>query len=258
MADRLTQLQDAVNSMADHFCNAVGVLQQCAPPTFFPNTQSTAHKEVPLASSSTSSQEEYSQLFATLIARTAKDIDVLIDSLPSEESTAALQAASLRRLEEENVDAAALLVEVVGRGEALLTRVQAALADIAESQLRTRHSLLAPSSSSSSSSTTSSSSSSSSSSAGTAATGTGATSAAAAAAAAPAAGAAPESTALPLPPPPPPPVPANANATQHQQQQQQQHQQQQQQQEGKGASEALLDRVLPAVCDADRTHCQGY
>ncbi|CAM9265802.1 unnamed protein product, partial [Lampetra planeri] len=162
MADRLTQLQDAVNSMADHFCNAVGVLQQCAPPTFFPNTQSAAHKEVPLAASS-SSQEEYSQLFATLIARTAKDIDVLIDSLPSEESTAALQAASLRRLEEENVEAAALLVEVVGRGEALLARVQAALADIAESQLSTRHSILAPSPSSSSSSSSTSS--------GTAATG---------------------------------------------------------------------------------------
>lgn len=34
---------------------------------------------------------EYAQLFATLIARTAKDVDVLIDSLPSEESTSALQ-----------------------------------------------------------------------------------------------------------------------------------------------------------------------
>lgn len=34
---------------------------------------------------------EYAQLFAALIARTAKDIDVLIDSLPSEESTATLQ-----------------------------------------------------------------------------------------------------------------------------------------------------------------------
>ncbi|XP_078733841.1 mediator of RNA polymerase II transcription subunit 21 [Lampetra fluviatilis] len=233
MADRLTQLQDAVNSMADHFCNAVGVLQQCAPPTFFPNTQSAAHKEVPLAASS-SSQEEYSQLFATLIARTAKDIDVLIDSLPSEESTAALQAASLRRLEEENVEAAALLVEVVGRGEALLARVQAALADIAESQLSTRHSILAPSPSSSSSSSSTSS--------GTAATGpaTAATAAAAPPTAVPtaAAAAAPETTALP-----PPPPPANANATQQQQQhQQQQHQQQQQQQEGKGTSEALLDQ----------------
>lgn len=37
---------------------------------------------------------EYAQLFAALIARTAKDVDVLIDSLPSEESTAALQVST--------------------------------------------------------------------------------------------------------------------------------------------------------------------
>ncbi|KAG8142592.1 hypothetical protein E2320_005803 [Naja naja] len=91
MADRLTQLQDAVNS-----------------------------------------------LFAALIARTAKDIDVLIDSLPSEESTATLQAANLYRLEEENHEAAARLEEVVCRGDLLLEKIQSALADIAQSQLKTR------------------------------------------------------------------------------------------------------------------------
>lgn len=41
---------------------------------------------------------EYAQLFAALIARTAKDVDVLIDSLPSEESTAALQVWRLTLL----------------------------------------------------------------------------------------------------------------------------------------------------------------
>lgn len=81
---------------------------------------------------------EYAQLFAALIARTAKDIDVLIDSLPSEESTAALQAASLHRLEEENHEAAARLEEVVYRGDLLLEKIQSALADIAQSQLKTR------------------------------------------------------------------------------------------------------------------------
>uniref|UniRef100_A0A8D2LYI3 Mediator of RNA polymerase II transcription subunit 21 n=1 Tax=Varanus komodoensis TaxID=61221 RepID=A0A8D2LYI3_VARKO len=81
---------------------------------------------------------EYAQLFAALIARTAKDIDVLIDSLPSEESTATLQAASLYRLEEENHEAAARLEEVVFRGDMLLEKIQSALADIAQSQLKTR------------------------------------------------------------------------------------------------------------------------
>ncbi|KAG9461203.1 hypothetical protein GDO78_017691, partial [Eleutherodactylus coqui] len=81
---------------------------------------------------------EYAQLFAALIARTAKDIDVLIESLPSEESTAALQAASLYQLEEENHAAAARLEEVVYRGDMLLEKIQTALADIAQSQLKTR------------------------------------------------------------------------------------------------------------------------
>ncbi|XP_055045548.1 mediator of RNA polymerase II transcription subunit 21 [Misgurnus anguillicaudatus] len=133
MADRLTQLQDAVNSLADQFCNAIGVLQQCAPPASFSNIQTAINKDQP-----SNPTEEYAQLFAALIARTAKDVDVLIDSLPSEESTAALQAASLRQLEEENQEAAARLEEVVYRGDLLLEKIQSALADIAQSQLRTR------------------------------------------------------------------------------------------------------------------------
>ncbi|KAF4080983.1 hypothetical protein AMELA_G00155570 [Ameiurus melas] len=133
MADRLTQLQDAVNSLADQFCNAIGVLQQCAPPASFSNIQTIINKDQP-----SNPTEEYAQLFAALIARTAKDVDVLIDSLPSEESTAALQAASLRQLEEENHEAAARLEEVVYRGDLLLEKIQSALADIAQSQLRTR------------------------------------------------------------------------------------------------------------------------
>lgn len=56
--------------------------------------------------------EEHAQLFATLIARCAKDIDVLIDSLPSEDSTSELQSSSLRRLEAENQEAALRLEEV--------------------------------------------------------------------------------------------------------------------------------------------------
>lgn len=109
------------------------MLQQCGPPASFSNIQTAINKDQPA-----NPTEEYAQLFAALIARTAKDIDVLIDSLPSEESTAALQAASLYRLEEENHEAAARLEEVVYRGDMLLEKIQSALADIAQSQLKTR------------------------------------------------------------------------------------------------------------------------
>lgn len=78
---------------------------------------------------------DYASLFATLIARCAKDIDTLIESLPSEESSQELQVASLSRLEQENQEAGEQLEEVVRQGEALLQRIQAALQDIAQSQL---------------------------------------------------------------------------------------------------------------------------
>ena len=38
---------------------------------------------------------EHKRVFATVIARNAKDIDALIESLPSEDSSAELQVSSL-------------------------------------------------------------------------------------------------------------------------------------------------------------------
>ena len=70
-----------------------------------------------------------------MIARTAKDIEVLIESLPSEESSSELQAVSLTKLETENADAAKKLENVVSQGGAILSEIQSALHDIAQSQL---------------------------------------------------------------------------------------------------------------------------
>ncbi|XP_017884544.1 mediator of RNA polymerase II transcription subunit 21 [Ceratina calcarata] len=129
MADRLTQLQDTINQQAEHFCNSVGILQQYSTPSKFPGFDrvGTPQPHQP--------QEDYAALFATLIARCAKDIDTLIESLPSEESSQELQVASLGRLEQENREAGERLEEVVRQGESLLQRIQAALQDIAQSQL---------------------------------------------------------------------------------------------------------------------------
>lgn len=130
MADRLTQLQDTINQQADHFCNSIGILQQYSTPSKFSGFDRSGSQ-----TPSQQQQEDYAQLFATLIARCAKDIDVLIESLPNDDSSAELQCNSLRMLEQENKEAGEQLEEVVRRGEALLQQIQDALADIAQSQL---------------------------------------------------------------------------------------------------------------------------
>ncbi|KAK3083706.1 hypothetical protein FSP39_001771 [Pinctada imbricata] len=131
MADRLTQLQDAVNQQADYFCNSVGILQQFSPPSQFAGfekQQGKSPQEIP--------QEDYAPVFAKLIARTAKDIDTLIDSLPCEDSSLDLQLASLKKLEEKNQEEARHLEDIVSKGEILLDQIQEALRDIAQCQLR--------------------------------------------------------------------------------------------------------------------------
>jgi mediator of RNA polymerase II transcription subunit 21 len=63
----------------------------------------------------------------------------LIESLPNDDSSSELQMHCLRRLEQDNQEAAERLEEVVRRGEVLLEQVQASLADIAQSQLDMQH-----------------------------------------------------------------------------------------------------------------------
>ncbi len=75
-------------------------------------------------------------MFAQLIARTAKDIEILIESLPDEEGAKELALGnSLQKLELQNQDAAKRLEASVVDGQNLLSRVQDALADIAKTQI---------------------------------------------------------------------------------------------------------------------------
>lgn len=126
MADRLTQLQDAVNAQADNLCNSIGVLQQTSQPSPLSGygSKSSSHQD-----------PDNTQLFAQMIARTGKDIEVLIDSLPGEESTAELQAAGLQQLEQESAAAGEQLKATVAQGEQLLVSLQAALSNIHTAQL---------------------------------------------------------------------------------------------------------------------------
>ena len=121
-----------MEQQAENFCNSIGILQQFAQPSFFPEFEKSSSRNI----SQNTQGEDYAQLFASLIAKTAKVIDVLIDSLPSEESSPELQAACLRKLETEKQEAASRLEETVRRGEKLLEQIQSALQDIAQSQLK--------------------------------------------------------------------------------------------------------------------------
>jgi len=67
-------------------------LQQTAPPATFPGFDRAGNR------TPQQQQEDHASLFATLIARCAKDIDVLIDSLPSEDSTSELQVTLVLHL----------------------------------------------------------------------------------------------------------------------------------------------------------------
>ncbi|XP_067633874.1 mediator of RNA polymerase II transcription subunit 21 [Eurosta solidaginis] len=130
MADRLSQLQDTVNQQAEHFCNSIGIIQQTSYPSKFLNFDRSG-SQTPLRTT----QEDYAQLFAQLISRCAKDIDTLIESLPSEDSSTELQLQSLKRLEVENQEAAKKLEDIVQHGERILEKIQISLEDIAQAQL---------------------------------------------------------------------------------------------------------------------------
>ncbi|XP_017130982.1 mediator of RNA polymerase II transcription subunit 21 [Drosophila gunungcola] len=131
MADRLTQLQDTVNQQAEHFCNAIGVIQQTSFPSKFANFERIGSQ----TPNPCHPPDDYAQLFAQLIARCAKDIDTLIESLPNEDSSIELQNSSLKRLELENQETAHELEEVVRKGELLLEKMQSSLENIAQAQL---------------------------------------------------------------------------------------------------------------------------
>ena len=72
MADRLTQLQDAVNAQADNLCNSIGILQQTSQPSPLSGygSSKTSHHNA--------SDTDHTQLFAQMIARTGKDIEVCL------------------------------------------------------------------------------------------------------------------------------------------------------------------------------------
>lgn len=137
MSDRLTQLQDVVNLLADHLCNATGVLQETARPSRFGNFEQNSATN----SNVDNNNADYSQLFASLITRTTSEIVGLIDSLPnipSTEDDLATQHAQLELLEQENIEATAKLEQTTELAEYLLEQVQTCLQSLSQAILDER------------------------------------------------------------------------------------------------------------------------
>ncbi|XP_055332797.1 mediator of RNA polymerase II transcription subunit 21-like isoform X2 [Paramacrobiotus metropolitanus] len=137
MCDRITQLQDHINQLAEQMCNAIGILQQTAPPSSLPGFDKLLS---PYAKTETGEipPEDFPALFATLITRSARDVDYLIDQLPADDANLELQINAIKRTDGQSKDAVRNLMSTVKNGHDLLSRIQAALADIAECEIQIR------------------------------------------------------------------------------------------------------------------------
>lgn len=116
MADRITQLQQAIHLLADHFYNSIGLLQE-------------------LAESTDAVDESNSQVYSRCISRTSYDISTIIDSLPTIELKPDNYFNRLQLTNVYNDDRAKQLIVFLNLAKASLFQVRNAQSRISELQL---------------------------------------------------------------------------------------------------------------------------
>ncbi|TNN16591.1 Mediator of RNA polymerase II transcription subunit 21 isoform 1 [Schistosoma japonicum] len=140
MADRLTELQDAINLQAENLCNAIGVIQQVAQPSFFSDFNWASRSVKPEYQAFIQSQptDDIARSFAVAISATAKQLDTLIGALPEEEASADIQRATVHKLLEGYRTEGAKLARITTKLESRLAEVRRCLTAIAQTQLTTQ------------------------------------------------------------------------------------------------------------------------
>ncbi|KAM3181209.1 hypothetical protein ACTXT7_014822 [Hymenolepis weldensis] len=146
MADRLTELQDTINLQAENLYNAIGVIQQLAQPSFFCDLNHKGRREKEWASNpelqaqlQSQTGEDYAHKYAISIADYAKKIEVLINSLPAEETNTEVQDEATKDLYSDYRKQSAKLFYLVTESfQTRLSKVRGLLSRISETQLLTR------------------------------------------------------------------------------------------------------------------------
>ena len=118
MADRITQLQQAIHLLADHFYNSIGLLQEYAESTDLVDDSNSP------------------QVYSRCISRTSYDISTIIESLPTIELKPDNHFDRLQLTINNNDDRAEYLDKFLNLARVSLLQIRNAQSRISDLQLK--------------------------------------------------------------------------------------------------------------------------